>query len=426
MRPSILFVALLMATSCGDKTSQPNGAADEPAAAEGAFCKEHGIAEAICTKCNPKLIPVFQAKGDWCEEHGFPESACPICHPERGGQAAVGVAEDGAPPDGTRVCFKAKDVASKVGIETFKAVERAEGAGLVATATITFDATKRALVNARSPGVIRSLKVDVGATVAKGAQLAIIDSGEVGADRSRQVSARGRVKVAESNYRREVDLQSKGISAQRAVDEARQELDSAKAELAALGASLGVVGRSGGGAGGYTLVAPLAGVVVRRESSIGAMVGVEETLFEIVDTSMMWIDIDVPEDEAATVAVGQQVIVAVDGVRDRVFKGTISYVAPTVDVQTRTARARAALANPEGVLRENSTPSRTRRRCRCRSTPSPRALAPLEIERQITFPSSRHLGLPGLTRSARSRSSASPRSPSSSRTAPTSTSRGRS
>jgi hypothetical protein len=201
MRPSILFVALLMATSCGDKTSQPNGAADEPAAAEGAFCKEHGIAEAICTKCNPKLIPVFQAKGDWCEEHGFPESACPICHPERGGQAAVGVAEDGAPPDGTRVCFKAKDVASKVGIETFKAVERAEGAGLVATATITFDATKRALVNARSPGVIRSLKVDVGATVAKGAQLAIIDSGEVGADRSRQVSARGRVKVAESNYR---------------------------------------------------------------------------------------------------------------------------------------------------------------------------------------------------------------------------------
>ena len=50
------------------------------------MCKEHGVLEAICTKCNPKLIPVFQAKGDWCPEHGFPESICPICHPERGGK----------------------------------------------------------------------------------------------------------------------------------------------------------------------------------------------------------------------------------------------------------------------------------------------------------------------------------------------------
>ena len=47
-----------------------------------AFCSEHGVAEAVCTKCNPKLAAIFQEKGDWCAEHGFPESFCPICRPE--------------------------------------------------------------------------------------------------------------------------------------------------------------------------------------------------------------------------------------------------------------------------------------------------------------------------------------------------------
>src|SRR5213594_1489452 len=63
-------------------TPGPAGARDLREAVQGALCKEHGVLEAVCTKCNPALIAVFKAKGDWCEEHGFPESVCPICHPE--------------------------------------------------------------------------------------------------------------------------------------------------------------------------------------------------------------------------------------------------------------------------------------------------------------------------------------------------------
>src|SRR5213594_3526518 len=66
----------------------PAGGRGLGGAVEEAFCKEHGVLEAVCTKCNPALIAVFKAKGDWCEEHGFPESFCPICHPERGGRPA--------------------------------------------------------------------------------------------------------------------------------------------------------------------------------------------------------------------------------------------------------------------------------------------------------------------------------------------------
>ena len=349
---AMMFVAFV-AAACGEKSS---GAAEskpaEAASAEGAMCKEHGIAEAICTKCNPKLIPIFQAKGDWCEEHGFPESACPICHPERGGQPAAGVADDGAPPDGAKVCLSSKDVVKKVGVETVKAQERPEGVGLVATASLAFDATKRALVNARSPGVVRVIHADLGAKVTKGSPLASIDSAGVGADRSRLQATQARVTVAETTYRREKQLHAKGISSAKAVLDAEQELASAKAEHASIASALGVVGKASGG-NGYTLVAPIAGQVVKRQATIGTMVGIEQTLFEIVDTSNMWVEIDVPEDEVPNVALGQRVLVTVDGIRGRQFEGRIGYISPEVDPRTRTAMARAALANPDGVLRAN-------------------------------------------------------------------------
>jgi hypothetical protein len=38
------------------------------------LCVEHGVPEALCTKCNPAIIVAFEAMGDWCAGHGVPES----------------------------------------------------------------------------------------------------------------------------------------------------------------------------------------------------------------------------------------------------------------------------------------------------------------------------------------------------------------
>jgi hypothetical protein len=57
----------------------PSGPAKPAPAAE--RC-EHGVKKSICTRCNPKLAPVFKARGDWCAEHGRPETQCVKCHPE--------------------------------------------------------------------------------------------------------------------------------------------------------------------------------------------------------------------------------------------------------------------------------------------------------------------------------------------------------
>lgn len=353
MRVAWWLIAALVVSGCAEKTSpKKDEVAANPAAAEGAFCEEHGVLEAVCTKCNPKLIPVFKAKGDWCDEHDFPMSFCPIHHPERAGRPAADVKADGAPPSGTKVRFKTKQAAEQAGIATAKAEERPGGARLEAIATIVYDATRRAEVNARAPGVVRSLEVDIGAKVAAGAALAVIESAQVGEDRSRLDSASARVVAAEANYKREAELFARGISPKRDVEVAKQALDEARAARAAASSALGVVGARGGGSS-YTLTTPLAGTVIRRAATIGHMVSVDEALFEVVDTSAMWAEIDVPESQVAHVAPGQSVTLTVENVPDRTFTGVLDYVAPEVDATTRTAKARVALENPDGALRAN-------------------------------------------------------------------------
>ncbi|WP_428261509.1 efflux RND transporter periplasmic adaptor subunit [Haliangium sp.] len=83
----ITFVCVLLAAASpacnerGERGRAPESA-DSPASVQSSERCEHGLPPGLCTKCNPALAAVFQAKGDWCEEHGFPESFCPICNPD--------------------------------------------------------------------------------------------------------------------------------------------------------------------------------------------------------------------------------------------------------------------------------------------------------------------------------------------------------
>jgi hypothetical protein len=52
-----------------------------PVAAAADWCREHGVPESVCTRCNESLIPAFKAKGDWDEQHKLPKSQCFECDP---------------------------------------------------------------------------------------------------------------------------------------------------------------------------------------------------------------------------------------------------------------------------------------------------------------------------------------------------------
>ena len=77
----VLALAVLLPLAVDAQLPPPPARPPAPAPARAEACP-HGVAKALCTRCNPKLAPVFKAKGDWCAEHERPESQCVLCHPE--------------------------------------------------------------------------------------------------------------------------------------------------------------------------------------------------------------------------------------------------------------------------------------------------------------------------------------------------------
>jgi cobalt-zinc-cadmium efflux system membrane fusion protein len=344
MRPIFLAAAfgLLVGLACASGGPDPDAEQAPPATSaelDGELC-EHGVLEAVCTKHHPALIPVFQAKGDWCEEHGFAMSFCPIHHPERGGRPLADVSSDGAPADGLKIRFKTRETAAQAGIQTAPATIAADEGGVEATAHLTWDATRLAVVGARSAGVVQRIQADVGTAVKAGDPLAVVQSPTAAADRSAADAARSRVELAEQALQRKRGLE--GVVSQADLARAEQELTAARAELQGAQASVG-----------YTLTAPIAGVVTRRDVTVGASVDAGTSMFEIVDPSRLWAEIDVPETEVGYVRSGQTASITLDGLEDRVLTGTIDYLAPSIDPDTRTTLARVALDNADGALRAN-------------------------------------------------------------------------
>lgn len=337
---------------------------DAAAAPVADWCAGHSVPESACTLCNPSLIPEFKARGDWCAEHRLPESVCPTCHPDRvHPPAGARVPADGeavaagTPADGTRIKVATAEADRAAGFETSPAASAQVSPAVEATAVLVGDPARMAVVNARVPGVVRRIAVDIGARVASGATLAVIESAEVAADASMLSAAHARVEATAAAYRREEALFARGISSARAVEKAKEEWAAARADVEALGAALDMAGAAADAPGRQVLVAPIAGIVTERHAVLGKFVDPAETLFEIVDPTVLWAEIDVPEADAARVRSGQAVqisVVATGADGGAPLQATLSYVAPVIDPATRTARARARLDNRDGLLRANT------------------------------------------------------------------------
>jgi membrane fusion protein, heavy metal efflux system len=344
------LVAVLALSACGEQAAPTGSAAEAPDPA--AFCSEHGVAEAVCTRCNPKLIPIFQDKGDWCAEHGFPESFCPTCHPELGGRPAMDLAP-GAPPDGTIVQLASRETARVAGIETVPAREETLAGEVLVLGAIAWDGARRAEINARLPGVVREVLVELGGHVEAGSSLVRIGSAEVGTLRAARQAADARIAAARPALERQQALHDRGLGSLRDVQAAQAELTAATAESEAAQAALDVVGLVSESGSDYTLVSPFAGTCVRCNATVGRMVAANDPVCEIVDTRSVWAELEVPEAQLGRVHAGQPVTVTADILGAREFRGTIDHVVPEIEPHTRTVKARVRLDNPDGALRAN-------------------------------------------------------------------------
>jgi Cu(I)/Ag(I) efflux system membrane fusion protein len=99
--------------------------------------------------------------------------------------------------------------------------------------------------------------------------------------------------------------------------------------------------------------APTSGVILERMVTAGMMAASGEKLFRIGDTSTMWVIAEVPESQLDAVRNDAHVTVSVRSLPGKLFKGHVSLVYPEIRTETRTARVRIEIANPDGDLLAN-------------------------------------------------------------------------
>jgi membrane fusion protein, copper/silver efflux system len=99
------------------------------------------------------------------------------------------------------------------------------------------------------------------------------------------------------------------------------------------------------------IYSPANGYVVQKMALQGMRVMPGEKLFDVADLSTVWVIADVYEYELSSIRVGETASIGLSYIPGKEFKSKIDYVYPTLSGETRTARVRFSIPNPDGRLK---------------------------------------------------------------------------
>lgn len=251
-------------------------------------------------------------------------------------------------------------------------------------------ADQQATLYAKVPGYLKSIKVDIGDKVKAGQVIAELEVPELSADmlraraavqraeaeqiQAKAVTAKAKTEVQVSKT--ELDRLTKAqksspdLVVAQAMDDAKGRNETAKAAFreAEAGESLAAA-RSAEARAAVKRIeallafaqvqAPFEGTVTERFVDAGAFIPAATSgsaaksaaIVTLMDFSKVRATVGVPEMEASLVRTGEPVMVSVEGLGDRSFKGQITRHSFVLDDATRMLQVEADLPNPKNELR---------------------------------------------------------------------------
>lgn len=261
---------------------------------------------------------------------------------------------------------KAEPVARRVLVPTFEVPGR-----------VAFNAQAMARIGAPLAGRVSEFKARLGDAVRQGDALLVIESPDLGEAQSDYLQKRtaldaatAAVEPAQVAYERGKQLyeQNQGI--------ALSELQKREAELKAARAAVRAAEAAAGGARNklslrgmddgaieslektgtltprYVVRSPIDGRVIQCDVTLGQLVAPDKELaLCVADLARVWVLADVPEAEYGHLKEGAKADVTVAALPDERFEGAVKYIAPALDVASRTVQARVEAKNERGLLR---------------------------------------------------------------------------
>jgi len=274
--------------------------------------------------------------------------------------AATAAAGTPAPArDGTSAVVLTPDALRRANIQVAPVGSRAVASQVRVPATIEANAYKAVVVKALAAGRVTRVPAALGMAVRRGAPLAELYSPELAEAERAYVAAASSLAAHDRQLARTERLTEIGAASQQELEQSHAEhaamvsaLDGAQARLDLLGIAADAIGAlrtSGRVSAGITVAAPIDGIVTTREANVGLNVETGTPLFTIVDLSTVWAVGSLFERGAAVVREGSRATVEVAGRNEQ--HGTVSYIDPRVNAETRATEVRVELPNPGRMLR---------------------------------------------------------------------------
>ena len=223
----------------------------------------------------------------------------------------------------------------------------------------TVEADPAHTVNILPPvaGKVVKLLVRLGDHVAKGQQLAVIESGDLALAYADDDKARDALQRTEHTLERVRGLNKAGAGAVKDLEQAESDAAQARAEFKRAEARLqqiGVPSQPKGKARLLTLTAPMTGSVTALTAAPGAFVNdLTASLMTIANLDSVWVTANVPESDIAHIAKGQSVDVSFPAYPDQVFHSTVAFVSDVLEPDTRRNKVRITFANPAARFKPN-------------------------------------------------------------------------
>lgn len=264
---------------------------------------------------------------------------------QRSTSAATTAGHDRAaapPSDSARAVMLSTEAARRIGV-TYAPVQRGPLGRVVRTvAIVSYDETRLKSVTTRVDGWVDQLYVNfTGQAVRIGEPLFALYSPMLVAAQQELLLAKG--------LRR--DVATGTTDATRSSDDL---LESARRRLLYWEVPLDEVRQieeSGEIRKAVTFRSPVNGVVIEKSVLAGQRIMAGETVYQIADLSTVWLDGEVFERDLPSVRLGREVVAEFAALPGGPRTGRISYIYPTINPETRTARVRVTLPNPGLALK---------------------------------------------------------------------------
>jgi len=210
-------------------------------------------------------------------------------------------------------------------------------------------------------GIVTKVHVELGTVVKRGTPLATVFSTELAEAQTKYLSMQAMLTADRQKLERTQQLVTIGAASRQELEEVTAvhvsratEVEAARQRLLLLGlhrAHVKALNSPSQVVSKVIVPAPISGVITGRSANLGQVVGMGQALFVVTDLSQVWAIGDLYEQDFQAVRVGSEAAITTPAYPGLMLRGRVTYIDPRVDPQTRTAKVRVEVANPEGRLR---------------------------------------------------------------------------